>query len=53
MNNKITIDEWIDIAAATLEEFAARFSDDGKISVADGISILLTLLRSIAKASKN
>lgn len=53
MNSKITLDEWIDIFAETLEELAKRFSDDGKLSVADGISIMLVLLRAIAKASKN
>ena len=43
----------IDIFAKTLEEFANRFSDDGKLTVADGISIFMVLLRAISSAAKN
>lgn len=51
MSTKISFDEWIDIFAKTLEEFANRFSDDGKLTVADGIAIFLVLLRSISSAA--
>ena len=50
---KITFEDWIDIFAETLEEFAKRFSDDGKLSVADGISIFMVLLRAISRSAKN
>ncbi len=53
MSTKITFEDWIDIFAETLEEFAKRFSDDGKLSVADGISIFMVLLRAISSAAKN
>ncbi len=53
MSTKITFEDWIDIFATTLEEFAKRFSDDGKLSVADGISIFMVLLRAISSAAKN
>ncbi len=53
MSTKITFEDWIDIFAKTLEEFANRFSDDGKLSVADGISIFMVLLRAISSAAKN
>ncbi len=53
MSTKITFEDWIDIFASTLEEFAKRFSDDGKLSVADGISIFMVLLRAISSAAKN
>lgn len=52
MSTKITFEEWINVFAETLEEFASRFSDDGKLSVADGIAIFLVLLRAISAASK-
>ncbi len=51
MAKTLTFDDWIDVFAETLEEFTKRFSDDGKLSVADGLAILLVLLRSISKAS--
>ncbi len=53
MSTKITFEDWIDIFAKTLEEFANRFSDDGKLTVADGISIFMVLLRAISSAAKN
>ncbi len=53
MSTKITFEDWIDIFAETLEEFAKRFSDDGKLSVTDGISIFMVLLRAISSAAKN
>lgn len=53
MSTKITFEDWIDIFAETLEEFANRFSDDGKLSVADGISIFMVLLRAISRAAKD
>lgn len=53
MNGKITLDEWIEIATQVFEEFASRFSDDGKISVGDGIALFLVLLKAIAKAAKD
>ncbi len=52
MSTKITFEDWIDVFAETLEEFAKRFSDDGKLSVADGITIFLVLLRAISSAAK-
>ena len=52
MSKQLTFDDWVDIFAQTLEEFSKRFSDDGKLSVADGISIFLVLLRAISTCSK-
>lgn len=52
-DRRITIEEWLEIAEAVVSEFVDRFSDDGKLSLADGLAILLTLLRAIVKASKN
>lgn len=52
MKSQITLDEWIDIVSDVLTELEKRFSDDGKISVSDGIALLLVLVRGIAKAQK-
>lgn len=53
MSKKITVDEWIDIAADLITLFSEKFEDDGKISVSDGLALLLVLLRDIATAFKN
>ncbi len=53
MSTKISFEDWIDIFAKTLEEFANRFSDDGKLTVVDGVSIFMVLLRAISSAAKN
>lgn len=53
MEKKISVDEWIDIAASTIESFCALLEDDGKISLRDGLSLVLGLIKDIAKAYKN
>lgn len=53
MQSKITLDEWLDIVSEVVTELEKRFSDDGKISISDGIALLLVLVRGIAKAQKN
>ena len=53
MEKKISVDEWIDIATSTIETFCNCLEDDGKISVRDGITILLGFLKDVAKAYKN
>ena len=52
-NKKITIDEWLEIASEMITTFCNKLEDDGKISLADGLSLLLELLKLIAKAYKN
>lgn len=52
MSKKITVDEWIDIAADLITSFSAKLEDDGKISLADGLALILVLLKGIAKAYK-
>ncbi len=52
MAKTLTFEDWIDVFAETIEEFTKRFSDDGKLSISDGLAILLVLLRSVAAASK-
>lgn len=53
MDKRITVDEWLDIATEVIEQASDRFSDDGKISIGDGIYLLCVLLKGIAKAYKN
>lgn len=50
---KITVDEWIDIAADVITTFSDKLQDDGKISLSDGLTLILVLLKDIAKAYKN
>lgn len=52
MAKTLTFEDWIDVFAETLEEFTKRFSDDGKLSIADGLAILLVLLRAVSKAAQ-
>lgn len=53
MNKKITVDEWIAIATNTIETFCNCLEDDGKISLRDGLTLVLGFLKDIAKAYKN
>ncbi len=53
MQSKITLDEWLDIVSEVMTELEKRFSDDGKLSIADGIALVLVLIRGIAKAQKS
>lgn len=50
---KISVDEWIKIATDVLTTFCDKYSDDGKISVSDGLAIIVVLLKDIAAALKN
>lgn len=50
---KITVEEWIDIAASMISSFCDKLEDDGKISLSDGLSLLVQLLKLIAQAYKN
>lgn len=52
MDKKITLDEWLEIATEVLTTFSECYSDDGKISVKDGINIILCLLKAVVKAYK-
>lgn len=50
---KISVDEWIDIATELITTFCDKYEDDGKISVRDGLALILVLLKGIAKAIKS
>lgn len=52
MNKKISVDEWINIATDLITTFCAKLEDDGKISLSDGLALILVLLKDIAKAYK-
>lgn len=49
---KITVDEWVEIATDLITTFCDKYEDDGKISVRDGLALILVLLKGIAKAYK-
>lgn len=53
MEKKITLDEWLDILATTLEAVFRCLDDDGKISVKDGFTIITTTIRAIIEAYKS
>lgn len=53
MNKKITVDEWVIIATNVIETFCNAYEDDGKISVREGLAIVLCVLKDIANAYKN
>lgn len=52
MKKQITVDEWLNIASDMITTFCERFEDDGKISLSDGLALILQLLKDIAKAYK-
>lgn len=52
MEKKISVDEWIDIAASTIQTFCELLEDDGKISLRDGFTLILSLVKNIANAYK-
>lgn len=52
MKKQITVDEWLNIASDMITTFCDRFEDDGKISLSDGLALILQLLKDIAKAYK-
>lgn len=52
MEKKISVDEWIDIAASTIQTFCDLLEDDGKISLRDGLTLVLGLIKNIAQAYK-
>jgi hypothetical protein len=53
MEKKITIDEWLSIVSEVCEAFVAKLEDDGKITIMDGIALLLVAIKAIAKAYKS
>jgi len=52
-NIRISLDEWLDIAETLFGEVIERFSDDGKISLADAIALAFSFVRLINKAAKS
>ena len=53
MKKEITVEEWLKVAALSLSEIAAAISNDGKISLQEGLKVLADVITNIISAYNN